>query len=166
MRNLLLLLLVVILASCAGGTGEAAGPDPGSVYFIGESAGGCAQMGPNCLRVVVFGNGSVEAYRVGGDEQTPADTESIDGDLVDVLHREIVTTDMHQLIGTLPPGECRGCYDGIDTIMRFYSPPLDVEHPAFSSVDVELDRSEPLLAAAWAVYEAALEVVEIPLVAR
>lgn len=165
MQRTLLLVLAVILASCADG-GEAAGPDPASVYFIGESAGGCAQMGPNCLRVVVFGDGSVEAYRIGGDEQTPVDTANIDGALVETLHREIANTDMHQLIGTLSPGECRGCYDGIDTIMRFYSPPLDVEHPAFSSVDVELDRSEPLLAAAWAVYEAALEVVETPLVAR
>ena len=166
MHRTLLLVLAVIMASCAGGTGEAAGPNPASVYFTGESAGGCAQMGPNCLRVVVFGDGSVEAYRVGGDKQTPVDTASIDDALVETLHREIVTTDMHQLIGTLPPGECRGCYDGIDTVMRFYSPPLDVEHPEFSSVEVELDRSEPLLAAAWAVYEAALGVVETPLVAR
>lgn len=162
MRNLLLLTLTLALASCASGD---AGLSPELPYFSGESAGGCAQMGPNCVRVVVYGDGTVEAYRVGGDE-TPIDTGTIDRRLIDSLNREIVNTDMRELIDALPPGECRGCFDGIDTIMRFYSPPLDVEHPEFSSVDVELVRSEPLLAAAWAVYEAALAVIAIPLVTR
>ena len=94
------------------------------------------------------------------------DTAVIDRDLVIALDRELAATDQDELLASLPPGECRGCFDGIDTTMSFPIDPLPVVTPTFSSVEVQLDRSEPVFAAAWAVYEAAQAVIEVPVISR
>lgn len=163
-RITLALATTILLAACGAET--AAPLDPDAVYFSAESSGGCAQLGPNCARFDVYGDGRVEAYRTGFDPEEPVATGAIDAALVAELHSETLDTDQAALIASLPPGECRGCYDGIDTSMSFPIPPLAGAIPTFSSVDVELVRTEPLLDLGWRVYEAAQAAVEIPLVSR
>lgn len=162
----LLIVLLLVLASCAGGAATELEPD--AVVFRAESNGGCAQLGPNCVRVDVYGDGSVKAYRLGVDQQTPVDTGTIDRNLVIALHSEVSSADLTALHRRLPPGECRGCVDGIDTSMSF---PFSVGDKTvmpllFSSVEVELDPSEPLFDIAWSVYRAAEAAVDVPVVAR
>lgn len=164
MRITILVICGVLLAACGADTN--AGLEPDTVYFSAESSGGCAQMGPNCARLDVFGDGTVLAYRIGDDAAEPVATGSIDATLVADLYEEMIETDQAALIESLPPGECRGCYDGIDTTMWFFTTTTTGDDPAFSSVDVELVRTEPMLDAGWQVYEAAQAAVEIPLVSR
>ncbi len=162
MRMLIALGTTLALVAAACGTDTAPGaPGPDAVVLEVEFSGGCAQLGPNCSRLIVYGDGKVEALRVvpGGAELV--DTGAIDAGLVIDLHRQIDGTDLAALHDGLGQGECRGCYDGIDTTLRFAETP-----PAFDSVDVDLDGSEPLFAAAFAVIEAAQRAVDIPVVAR
>ncbi|MEA3501444.1 MAG: hypothetical protein U9R47_01610, partial [Actinomycetota bacterium] len=59
----LLPILALLLAACSGATGalptttapQAFGPDARSVVLVAEFTGGCAMMGPNCERFVVYG---------------------------------------------------------------------------------------------------------------
>jgi hypothetical protein len=154
--------LALLLAAC-GSADVAAGPAADVVVLEVDSTGGCAQMGPNCTRLVVFGDGTVEAYRFLGQDAELIDTASIDPGLVDSVDEIARTTDFGALRDRLPAGECRGCYDGIDTTMTFHVEGL-VE--AFSSVDVGLDPAEPLFAAAWATADAASGSIEVPLLTR
>lgn len=164
MRMTTLFVCALLVASCGAETSAALDPD--AVYFTAESSGGCAQMGPNCARLDVYGDGTVLAYRIGVDAAEPVATGTIDAALVADLHRETLNTDQAALIDSLPPGECRGCYDGIDTTMTFPIPPTIEAPPTFSSVEVELLRTEPLLDLGWQVYEAAGAAIEIPLATR
>jgi hypothetical protein len=153
--------LSLVAVSCFG-TWPNAAPDADAIVLDVEFSGGCAQLGPNCAQLIVFGDGTVVARRIlpGGTERV--DSGSIDTALVNALHQVVADTDLAALHRRLPEGECRGCYDGIDTTLRF-SP---ASSPAFASVDVELESSEPVFQAAFAVLEAAQLVVEIPVVAR
>ena len=159
------MIAIALVATACGsdGAGAGPGPEPDVVVIAVESTGGCAMMGPNCSKLLVFGDGTVEAYRFVGDGDELVDTGSIDPQVVADLARLVSSTDLEAIRARLGPGECRGCYDGIDTTMTFY----DDDGPAtFASVDVELDAAEPLFAAAWAVADAAHGSIEIPLVAR
>lgn len=120
-------------------------------------------MGPNCTRLVISGDGSFEAYRFVIDGEELADIGSIDPELVAELNRLIAETDLAALRARLPAGHCRGCFDGIDTTMTFYG---GSGPEVFGSVEVELDPSELVFAAGWAVAAAADEAVQIPLVTR
>ena len=160
------LIVLVVLAGCADQA--VAEPDGNEVVLRASTEGGCAQLGPNCVQIDVFGDATVSAFRILPDGSEQVDTGVIDRELVVALHREVSQADLQALYDRLPPGECRGCYDGIDTTMSF---PFTVGVAAvmpmeFSSVEVELDPSEPLFAAAWAVYEAAQAVIEVPVMAR
>lgn len=165
MRSIVLIALLVV-TSCGGAS--VPDPNPNATVLFVESSGGCAQLGPNCARIVVRGDGTVEAYRITAQGSELVDSGSIDRGLVNGLHREVSSTDLPALHQRLPEGECRGCVDGVDTSMSFPSTAgVQAVMPlVFSSVDVELDRSEPLFAAAWAVYEAAQAAVDVPVVAR
>jgi hypothetical protein len=163
MRSTLIVVAVALLAASCAAEVDALSPD--RAYFSAETAGGCAQMGPNCVRYVVYGDGTVEAFRVGVDDAEPVATGSVDPELVSELDREARSVDQDALLAGLPPGECRGCYDGIDTTMWFFTSPRGSD-PAFSSVAVDLDQNEPLLDLGWELLAAAQAVVEIPIVSR
>lgn len=164
MRSIAVVVLMLQLVSC--GAEPVPDPVPDESVLTVETSGGCAQIGPNCFTISIMGDGTVEAYRIGPDQPALVDTGSIGREMVVALHRLASSTDLNALYQRLPEGECRGCYDGIDTAMWFSAYPTAEMPMVFSSVDVELDASEPLFEAAWAVYEEALAVVEIPTVSR
>jgi len=120
-------------------------------------------MGPNCERVVVFGDETVEAYRAGENAAQPVDVGSIDPELVATLHNTVYATDLEALRKRLPPGECQGCIDGIDTLATFTVDGCDV---TFNSIETEVTPTEPVFAAMWAVFAAAQDTTEIPLIER
>jgi hypothetical protein len=161
MPNRLMIMVTVILAAC----GATSVPDPGAdqIVIVIESSGGCAQLGPNCARTIVYGDGTVETHRIGPAGPELVDTGAIAVDLVVALHRTVVMTDLAALRTRLPEGQCLGCVDGIDTSMTFFA---GEKQEVFSSVDVELDPIEPVFEAAWAVADAARAATEIPIVAR
>jgi hypothetical protein len=152
----------LVLTGCAAADVPSAVPGD-EVVIVVESTGGCAQMGPNCTRLVISGNGSVEAYRFVIDGEELVDLGSIDPELVSALHALVAMTDLDALRARLPAGHCRGCFDGIDTTMTFHG---DERPGTFNSVEVELDPTEPLFAAAWAVASAAEAATEVPIVSR
>lgn len=159
------LLVGVTLVLTACGATDVPHADPGQVQvvIVVESTGGCAQMGPNCTRLVISGDGSVEAYRFVIDGAELVDIGSIDPGLVEELDRIIAATDLDALRERLAAGHCQGCFDGIDTKMTFHGPGGP---EVFSSIEVELDSSEPVFAAAWAVAAAAEATTEVPIVTR
>ena len=167
----LLAILALVLSACTGAAATSTtttstpppGPDADSVVLIVELTGGCAMMGPNCERFVVFGDGTVEAYRAGESDPRPIDTGSIDPALAATLHRVVTTADLDALRRRLPPGECQGCFDGIDTLATFTVDGADV---TFSSVDTEFTPSEPVFAAMRDVMNAAGDATQIPLITR
>ncbi len=162
MMKRLMIGAALVLAACAA---EAPIPGPGAAQVVldVESTGGCAQMGPNCTRLVIFGDGTVEAYRVAVDGEELVDTGSIDLELVAELDRIVAVTDLDALRSRLPEGHCQGCFDGIDTTMTLAG---DDGPAVFSSLEVELDSGEPVFAAAWAVAAAAQAATEIPILTR
>ena len=162
MRPAALLIAALLLVSCGQATADL---EAQQIYFRGESSGGCFQLGPNCLRLDVYGDGTVQAYRVGETKDTRVATGSIDPGLVTALYHETVNTDLQALRDELPPGECQGCVDGIDTAMTFLTSPTAEPDTIFSSVDVRLDPSEPLFDIAWKVYRAAEAAVDVPVIA-
>jgi hypothetical protein len=91
------------------------------------------------------------------------DSAFVDPALTTDLAWLMTTTDFADLEARLPDGECRGCYDGIDTILVFATTP---SLTAFNSIDTALDPSEPLLQAVWRIVEAAGIATEMPLEAR
>lgn len=162
MMNRVLLGLALVLAGCAADS-PMPGPGATEVVVVVASTGGCAQLGPNCSRLVVFGDGTVEAYRFVTDGERLVDTGNIEPKLVDELHRIVTDTDLDALRARLPAGRCQGCFDGIDTTMTVYG---NNGAEVFDSVDVELDPAEPVFAAAWAVAAAAEAATDIPFLAR
>jgi hypothetical protein len=167
----LLPLLVLLLSACGGAVVASTttttllppGPDADSVVLVAELTGGCAMRGPNCERFVVYGDGTVEAYRAGESDPRPADVGSIDPALVVTLHRAVGDTDLQALRKRLPPGECQGCLDGIDTAATFT---IDGNDTTFNSIDTELPPTEPVFAAMWAVIDACRTATDIPLAIR
>jgi hypothetical protein len=163
----LLPILALLLSACIGTSAASTTtispppPDPGadSVVLVAELTGGCAMMGPNCERFVVYGDGMVEAHRVGESGPQPTDVGSIDPTLVVALHRAANGADLEALRKRLPPGECQGCVDGIDTVATFM---VDGSTVTFGSIDTELTPAEPVFAAMWAVIDAARDATEIP----
>jgi len=156
-----MIMVTVVLAAC----GATSIPDPGAdqIVIVIESSGGCAQLGPNCTRTIVYGDGTVETHRIGPAGPELVDTGAISVDFVVDLHRTVATADLAALRARLPEGECRGCVDGIDTTMTFFA---SNKEEVFSSVEVELDPTEPVFDVAWAVADAARATTEIPIVAR
>lgn len=156
-----MIVVTVVLGACGG----ISIPDPGAdqIVIVIESSGGCAQLGPNCDRIVVYGDGTVEAHRIGPAGPELVDTGAIAVDLVVDLNRIMATTDLAALRVRLPEGQCLGCVDGVDTMMTFLA---GDKEEVFSSVEVNLDPTEPVFEAAWAVADAAHVATEIPIVAR
>ncbi len=161
-------ILALLLSTCSGASVASTttttlppGPEPAGVLLVAEFPGGCAMMGPNCERLVIYGDGTVEAHRLGSGDPRPVDVGSIDPALVAALHRVVVRTDLEAMRLRLPPGECQGCVDGIDTTVTFT---VDGHDTTFSSIDTELVISEPVFAAMWSVIDAARDVTEIPLI--
>jgi hypothetical protein len=155
--------VTLVLTGCGAADVPIAGPGPAPVVIVVESTGGCAQMGPNCTRLVISGDGSVEAHRFVIDGEELVDIGSIDQELVAELDRLIAATDLDALRARLAAGHCQGCFDGIDTTMTLHG---GNSAEVFSSVEVELDPSEPVFAAAWAVATAAEAATEVPIVTR
>ena len=113
-----------------------------------EWTGGCWMGGPNCSRYVLYGDGSFELFRLDGQEPLELEASgTIDQSLATMVNEVASGTDLAALRDRLPPGYCAGCVDGIDTTLIFG----DGESGAsFSSVTFELDRTEPVFAAAFA----------------
>jgi len=161
---------VLVVSACASAspgaapdhpTTTTAAPDPALVLTITED-GGCFMMGPNCATYLVYSDGSVELQRT-GHPGAPIDAAAIDVALVSDVADLVAATDLDALRGSLPPGECRGCYDGTDVTFTYETP----EGPAmFASVDVDIFVSEPLLSASWSVLEAAADETDLPIQAR
>ena len=157
-----MIMMTVLLAAC----GATSIPDPGGdqIVIVIESSGGCAQLGPNCARTIVYGDGTVDTHRIGPAGPELVDTGAIAVDLVVDLHRTLATADLAALRARLPEGRCLGCVDGIDTAMTFFAG--EKKEEVFGSVDVKLDPIGPVFEAAWAVADAARAATEIPIVAR
>ncbi len=103
MPNRLIIMVTVLLAAC----GATSIPDPGGdqIVIVIESSGGCAQLGPNCARTIVYGDGTVETHRIGPAGPELVDTGAIAVDLVVDLHRTLATTDLAALRARLPEGQ-------------------------------------------------------------
>jgi hypothetical protein len=199
MKAALLLALVLVLGACAsseGGADVTSAPDtsindPTSTTIVDEPPpasttsvtmpeesgeafvvrleGGCMMMGPNCPVYLFSTDGTVHLVRLGYEEEPPIASTTIDPALVAAVTELVNVTDLDALAGSLPPGECRGCYDGIDVTYVY----LATDDPAitvagrFSSTDVELVPTEPLFAATGAALAAAQSGLEdLPIVSR
>ena len=89
MPNRLIIMVTVLLAAC----GATSIPDPGAdqIVVVVESSGGCAQLGPNCARFIVYGDGTVETHRIWPAGPELVDTGPIAVDLVFYLHPTFAT---------------------------------------------------------------------------
>lgn len=132
-------------------TTEVTPPEPVLVFSV-ETSGGCMMAGPNCASYRFFSDGTVELLRLDVETRIPEGTGTIDAALVTAVADELVQVDLEDLYASLPPGECRGCYDGIDTAFIYEVPG---QPNTFASVDVELVETVPLFAATWAALEEA-----------
>ena len=120
------------------------------VAFTVQLDGGCMMAGPNCATYEFLTDGTVNLYRVGALD-VPEGTGSIDTANVDRVLLHLDEANLAELRASLPEGECRACYDGIDTTFVYAAP----DPVAFNSAEVELVTTEPLFAATWAALEAA-----------
>lgn len=144
-------------------------PEPSGEAFVVRLEGGCMMMGPNCPVYRFFTDGTVELVRLTEEEEPPLGSADIDPALVSAVTDLVGSTDLDALAASLPPGECRGCYDGIDVTYLY----LAVDDPVitiagrFSSTEVELVPTEPLFAATGAALAAAQAALEdLPIVSR
>ncbi len=133
------------LAESTTSTTQAPPPQPVLVFTV-ETSGGCLMAGPNCAAYRFFSDGSVELLRLDVETRIPEATGSIDPSLVAAVSDALAEVDLADLHASLPPGECRGCYDGIDTTFIYEVPG---QPNTFASVEVELTDSVPLFAATW-----------------
>ena len=120
------------------------------VAFTIQLSGGCMMAGPNCATYEFLTDGTVNLYRVDALD-VPEGVGSIDAAIVDEVLLHLDAVDLDELRASLPEGECRACYDGIDTTFIYATAPPT----AFDSAEVELVTTEPLFAATWAALEAA-----------
>ena len=163
MERLGMLVAVAIVATACATTGDgsvttAAPIDPLSVLATVEQTGGCMMMGPNCPTYVIRADGQVTLLATGGSDE-PVDSTFINPALTTDLAWQMSTTDFAVLRSGLPPGQCQGCYDGIDTAFVFMTRSQTV---TFDSVRTELDPSVPLFATMWRIVEAAGLATEMP----
>lgn len=155
-------LLIALLAACAGeATTTSAAPPEALTVTIAER-GGCEMMGPNCRVYVLAGDGSFQVLRSGLEEMGAAASGAVDEVVLASLVESIASTDLPGLAATLPPGECRGCADGIDYLVTI---DVDGTVTTFDSVEVLFDPTEPLFAAIGDVI-ASTSVVEVPILTR
>ncbi len=163
-----LLAALLILAACGGTatttTSTTAVPDtvpPEVAVLTADLVGGCFMMGPNCVRYVVYGDGTVEAYRLAGLGAQLEGTAGIDPDLVAQLWHEVGRTDMEALRARLGPGECYACVDGIDTKLTLT---VGDDSWFFDSAEVEFDRREPVFALVDTIVRQASSLLDIPII--
>lgn len=159
------LVAVATLATACSPAGEGTTTttiDPGSVLVTVEQTGGCLMMGANCPTYVVHANGEVDLFRTSGTGEI-VDSTFVDPSLTTDLAWLMSTTNYAELRAGLAVGECRGCYDGIDTTFMFINQASIV---SFDSIDTELDPSEPLFGTVWRIIEAAVLETEMPLEQR
>lgn len=156
------LLAVAVLAACGGAAVSTTSIDPGSLTVTIVERGGCEMMGPNCRVYVVAGDGAFEVRRAGLEDQGAVASGALDESIAALLREAVATTDLAGLGGTLPPGECRGCVDGIDYLVSI---DVDGTVTTFDSVEVLFDPTEPLFTAIGDVITAA-SAVEVPIVSR
>ncbi len=151
--------VVLVTTACASEPTPttSAHTSPSIIVTVAEE-GGCFMMGLNCATYHIWNDGTVDLFRT-GDPDHLVHTTTIDPSLVARIADELATTDLASLRTTLPEGECRGCYDGIDIDFWYGS-------TGFSSVDVELVKSEPLFDVTWEAFEAAAASTELPVEAR
>jgi hypothetical protein len=154
------LLLVALLAAC--GSVEAATVDPASLTVTIVERGGCEMMGPNCRVYVVAGDGTFQVERAGLEDQGAVASGELDESIAEFLREAVAGTDLAGLAETLPPGECRGCADGIDYLVTV---DVDGTVTTFDSVEVLFDPTEPLFTAIGDVIAAA-SAVEVPILSR
>jgi hypothetical protein len=167
MKRVGMLVAVAIVATACTSTVDGsvttiAAIDPTSVLATVEQTGGCLMMGPNCPTYVIRADGQVTLERTGNSGDS-VDSAYIDPALTTDLAWQMSTTDFAELRAGLPPGECQGCYDGIDTAFIFRTNQHAV---TFSSVETDLDSSEPLFATMWRIVEAASLATEMPIEQR
>jgi hypothetical protein len=167
MERLGVLVAVAIVATACASAGDGsitttAPVDPTSVLATVEQTGGCMMMGPNCPTYIIRADGQVTLLRTGGPAE-PVDSTYINPALTTDLAWQMSTTDFTALRAGLPPGQCQGCYDGIDTTFVFMRRSDTI---TFDSVETELDPSEPLFATMWRIVEAASLATAMPLEER
>jgi hypothetical protein len=166
-----LIALVLLVTACGGGSAapetttgpEASGPAPDAVVLSADLVGGCAMMGPNCSRYVVYGDGRVEGYRLGGVGSELVAETTVDRDAVAEFADVVSGTDLEALRSRLPAGTCMACVDGVDTTLVVHTGGGDV---TFSSAEAEFDPSEPVFAALRPILDAAVAGIEIPVQTR
>ena len=164
--SILVSVVALVATACASGdtvsTAVTSVTPPDTVVLTVEQSGGCMMMGPNCPTYVVRANGQVEIFRT-GDADDAVDVTRVDMRLMTDLANEIGSSDLEAIRARLDEGECRGCYDGIDTAMEFETVSGIVR---FDSMDEELSSAEPLFAAVWAIVETAAAEMTLPMEQR
>ena len=167
-RLVLLLAVLMTVAACGGSvetstttTRAPATVPPDVAVLSADLVGGCFMMGPNCVRYVVYGDGTVEAYRLAGLGAQLEGTAGMDPDLVAELWNEIARTDMEALRTRLGPGQCYACVDGIDTKLTLT---VGDQSFFFDSAEVEFDRTEPVFALVDTIIGQASSLLDIPVV--
>ena len=114
-----------VSSSSATGAAAPVMAEPVPLLTIAE-VGGCYMMGPNCATALVMSDGSFEVFRnnpanvllTPTESTQPAFSGTID---VTTIARTIADTNFDELRNSLRPGECRGCMDGIDYLVRFHT---------------------------------------------
>lgn len=163
--------MAVIVAACGSGsieTGPSASTTPGSTTEPNRpssdptapaargpvlrvlEAGGCGMVEDGCSIIEIFEDGSVEMFGY-LDTDTPRATTAIDDGLVAAWLAIARSVDLDELRSRLPPGECAGCYDGIDYVVEVRTTePLTI----FDSQREAFDTSEPFFDTMFAMLSA------------
>jgi hypothetical protein len=143
-------------------------PSTGEAFVV-RLDGGCMMMGPNCPVYLFSTDGTVDLVRLTEEEEPPLASASIDPALIAAVTDLVHVTDLDALAATLPAGECRGCYDGIDVTYLYFATddPTITLAGHFASTEVELVSTEPLFAATEAALIAAQSALgDLPVVSR
>ena len=119
--------------------------------------GGCYMLGPNCSTTLVMSDGTFGVFR-----NDPADVIAVPTTLDDAEYtgsvdiqafsQAVAASDFDELRSVLGPGECRGCVDGIDYQVRFFT---EAGPEDLASVDYEFDSGLELFTELNGVMQAA-----------
>ena len=177
MRPFLLMAALALIVGACGGAGssgvtttsfvtsapsEPAIPDDAVVVQL-DLVGGCFMMGPNCVRHLVYGDGTVETYRLGTEPAELLGEGAIDAMLISELWQTVTDTDMDALRSELAAGRCQACVDGIDIELALT---VAGQTTRFSSADVDFDEQQPVFALVGLILRAADGLVDVLIVTR
>ena len=142
---------------------QVAAPPADEIVFEADVIGGCFMMGPNCARYVVYGDGTLETYRLGVEPVELVGTGTVDSVLVSDLWTEVASTDMEAFRASLGPGVCNACVDGVDTLLTLR---VGGDVYSFDSTAVDFDVQRPIFALVDLIVRDAFRQVDMPIISR